>query len=166
MGNSPPRTPNPGLFRFNPVQSRTQNSLYCPRMPPAKDQARAPLPTPQREISPVFTLMPILSGYLKRTSGRLMLLLVMTNIATFIAALTFPRTRSDAKPLGIHNYASPSDANNHFNTLQPAATVWSRADKERQPRTVPHRLPFHKPDLAVVDTAWRPRDCIPQVENT
>jgi hypothetical protein len=160
----PPRTPSPGLFRTNPVQSRTQNTPYCTRMPPAKDQARAPLPTPQREISPVFTLMPTFSGYLKRTSGRQLLLLVMTNIATFTAAWTFPRTRSDAKPSGIHKYASLSDANKHLNTLQPDATIWSRADKERQPGNVPHRLPFHKPDLAVVDTTWRPRDCIPQVE--
>jgi hypothetical protein len=66
-------------------------------MPPAKDKAIAPLPTPQREISPLFTLMPILSGYFKRTSGRQPLLLVMTYIATFIAAWTFPRTRSDVK---------------------------------------------------------------------
>jgi len=55
-------------------------------MPSAKDQAIVPLPTPQGEISHVFTLMSILSGYLKRTSGIQLLLLVMTNIATFIAA--------------------------------------------------------------------------------
>jgi hypothetical protein len=115
-------------------------------MPPGKDQAKAPLPTPQREISPVFTLMPILSGYLKRTSGIQLMLLVMTNIATFTAVWTFPMTRSDAKPSGIHNYASPSDANNHLNNMQPAAIVWPRADKERQHGTVTHRLPFHKPD--------------------
>jgi hypothetical protein len=78
---------------------------------------------PQREISLVFTLVPILSGYFKRTSGRQLLLLVMTNIATLIAAWTFRRTRSDGKPSRIHNYASPSDANNHLNTLQPIATV-------------------------------------------
>jgi hypothetical protein len=67
-------------------------------MPPAKDQTRVPLSTPQREISRVFTLMPILSGYIKRTGGRQLLLLVLTNIATFTVAWTFLRTRSDAKP--------------------------------------------------------------------
>jgi hypothetical protein len=55
-------------------------------MPPAKDQAIALLPTPQREISPVFIPMPILSGDLKRTSGRQLMLLIMIYIATFHAA--------------------------------------------------------------------------------
>ena len=152
MRNFPPRTPNPVFFRTNPVQSRAQNTLYCPRMPPAKVQAIAPLPTPQREISPVFTLVPILSGYFKRTSGRQLLLLVMTYIATFIAAWTFPRTRSDAKPAGIHSHASTSDAIISSNTLQPVATVWLRTGKERQPQVVLHRLPFHRPEPAVVVT--------------
>jgi hypothetical protein len=49
--------------------------------------------------------MPILSGYFKRTSGKRLLSLVMTYIATFIAAWTFPKTRSDAKTTRVHNNA-------------------------------------------------------------
>jgi len=57
-------------------------------MPPAKDQAKAPLLTSQKEISPALTSIPILSGYFKRTSGRHLMLLVMTYIATTIAVWT------------------------------------------------------------------------------
>jgi hypothetical protein len=56
------------------------------------------------------------------------------------------------------------DANIPLNTLQPAATVWLRASKERQPEIVLHRLSFHMPEPTVVATTWRPRDCFPQVE--
>ena len=65
------------------ISDRVLTWKVCPRMPPAKDQTRVPLSTPQREISRVFTLMPILSGYIKRTGGRQLLLLILTNIATF-----------------------------------------------------------------------------------
>ena len=78
----------------------------------------------------------MLSGYFKRTSGREMLLLVMTYITTFIATQTFPRTRSDAKPAEIHSYASTLDANISLNTMQFAATDWLLQGKERQPQTV------------------------------
>jgi len=88
----------------------------------------------------------------------------MTYIATFIAAWTFPRTRSDANPAEIHNHAFTSDTIISLNTLQPAATVWLRAGQERQPQIVLHQLPFYKPEPAVVVTTWRPRDCNPQVD--
>jgi hypothetical protein len=82
----------------------------------------------------------------------------MTYIATFIAAWTFLMTRNDAKPTRIHSHKSSSDANISSRTLQLAATVWLRAGKERQPKTILHRLPFHMPEPAVVVT-------IAQVEN-
>jgi len=116
------------------------------------------------EISLVFILMPILSGYFKRTSGRQQIIFGMTYIATFIAAWTFPMTRSDSKPARIHNHASSSDANILLNTLHPVVTFWPRAGKERQHETVLHRLPVHMPELAVVATTWRLRDCVAQVK--
>jgi len=59
-------------------------------MPPAKDMAEVPLPSPQREISPVFTTMPRFSGSYQRTSSKYRRLLAIIHIATFTAARTFP----------------------------------------------------------------------------
>jgi hypothetical protein len=108
--------------------------------------------------------MPNLSGYFKRTSGKQLMMLVMTHIETFIAAKTFPRTRSDAKLARIHIHASSPYANISSKTSRSAATVWLRAGKERQPETAIHRLPFHMPEPDVFVATWRPRECIPRVK--
>jgi len=59
-------------------------------MPPANDQAKVSLPSPQREIYTVFTAMPRFSGSYQRTSIKHRLLLAMIYIATLTAAMTFP----------------------------------------------------------------------------
>ncbi len=126
-------SPNPGFFRIYPVQSRTQKHCHCPRMPPAKDQAKVPLPTPQREMSHVFTTMPRFSGNYQRTSIKHRLLLAMIYIATLTAARTFLWTTCDPQLTGISYHITISEINVSKITMQPAAMAWLSEDRERQP---------------------------------
>jgi hypothetical protein len=64
-------------------------------MPPAKDQTKVTLPSPQREISSVFTTMPRFNSSYQRTSNKHRLLLAIIYIATLTAARNFPWTPGD-----------------------------------------------------------------------
>ncbi len=99
-------------------------------MPPAKDKAKLPLPTPQRKISPVFTTMPRFSGSYQRTSTKHRLLLAMIYIATLTAARTFPWTACDPQMVGIPYHNTILEINVSETTMQPDATVWLSKDKE------------------------------------
>jgi hypothetical protein len=135
-------------------------------MPPAKDQAKVSLPSPQRKISHVFTTMPRFSGSYQRTSIKHRLLLAIIYIATLTAATIFPWTLGDPQMAGIPYHIINSKIIDSEITMQPAATVWLSEDKERLLETVLHQLPVHGPEPAIAHTIWRPRDCSPKVETT
>jgi hypothetical protein len=78
-------------------------------MPPAKDQAIEPLPSPHRKRFPVFTPMPTFSGSYQRTSSTQQLLHVITNIATIIAVWTILGTRRDELSVRFHSGSTNSN---------------------------------------------------------
>jgi hypothetical protein len=125
-----------------------------------------PLPSPQREISPLLTTMPRFNGIYQRTSNKHRWLLAIIHIATFTAAKTFPWTPCDPHLAVIPYHITISEIIVPEITMQPTATVWLSEDKGRQPTTVPHRLHVHTPEPAVDRTIWRPRDCIPRLKYT
>jgi len=100
-------------------------------MPPAENKARAPLPTPQWEISSVFTPMPIFSGHLKRTSGQRRLMPKIIYIATILAALALIGERQDTQAAGSFILSFCYMKKKSSTTLQLAASVWLRAAQER-----------------------------------
>jgi hypothetical protein len=94
-------------------------------MPPAKDHARAPLPSTQLEIFPVLTSMPTLKSYLKRTTGRKQLPHKTIYIATILVAWTFTWARQGTQE--IHIIPPCFSKKYSHNILQPAAAKWLRA---------------------------------------
>ena len=157
------RTPNPGFFRTNPVQSRTQNTFYCLRMPIAKDQAIAPLPSPQRDISHVFIPVPTFSGNHQRTSIIQQLLHVTTYTATIIAVWTIVWTRRDAHSARFHRGSTHPSTKHSITITQLVAVVRRCAVEDCQHPTTRHRTSVHMPEPTVVQTISRPYNCISQV---
>ena len=79
--------------------------------------------------------MPILSGYLKRTSGKQQLLFKIIYIATILAALTLIRGKQDTNAAGSFSLPLCYLKNNSSTTLQPAALDCLRAAQVRQLET-------------------------------
>ena len=135
-------------------------------MPPAKDHAKAPLPSTQREITPVLTTMPTFSGSHQQTSTIEQTMHVLTHTATIIAVGAILWTRRDTHSARFQCGSTQSSTQHAITSLHFAATIRLRAVEDCRRQTARYRSPVHMPEPATTHTIWRPCDCIPHVEAT